>query len=612
MLSPERRPSVAERRPSLYMYQQPNSITVPHLAGIEDPLPETTPEKVDVLIVGTGIVESMLAAALAWQGSSVLHIDSNDYYGDTSATMTVDQVKRWVERIHQGLVPCYSDAKLYVSNSIHPNGKYISKDFGIDLSPKILFSKSDLLSILVKSRVYQYLEFQSLSTFHTYENDSFEKLTNTKQEIFTDQNLPLMTKRNIMKFIKFVLEWEAHPEIWEPYADRTLMELLVEKFKLEKPQVFELMFSIGLCYNIDAKIPGSLQRIRRYLSSYDVYGPFPVMYSKYGGAGEISQGFCRSAAVAGATYKLNERLLSFDPNTKVATFQDGSKVSVEEKVVISPTQASEYSKNVPAQKYEVHRLTCVVEKDCTEWFAEGESAAVIVFPPQSLKSGNKQVVQAFILGSNSECCPRGTSIWYLSSTEQGPRAEMDLDAALEAMEMSILRESDQDIAADDDLVQMAADGHAAVINSVKLGKSFKEYISREKVQFLFKLYYTQYTATPAFDVVNPTFFDTGAQISGKLIPGASDNGCLYTAMPSSEISYDEVVSAAKVLYEKIVGSDDDFFDIDFEDEDEVANNEQSKLSYENAIEDDDDDVGGADRDIEMQDETSEFVGEMEL
>lgn len=600
---------MAERRPPVLSMtsQSTSSVVVPHLAGIEDPLPDTTPEKVDVLIVGTGMVESVLAAALSWQGSNVLHIDKNDHYGDSSATLTVDQIKKWAVQVNEGVFAgCYGNAKLYVSTSIgNGNGKYASRDFGLDLAPKILFAKSDLLSILVKSRVHQYLEFQSLSNFHTFENDNFEKLTNTKQEIFTDQKLPLMTKRNLMKFIKFVLSWEEQPEVWQPYADRSIHELLVEKFSLQKPQVFELMFSIGLCYNMETRTPDALQRIRRYLSSFDVYGPFSVLYSKYGGPGELSQGFCRSAAVGGATYKLNETLTSYDPTSKRAVFGDGSQVLVTEKVIVSPTQSPKDHKNVPRQQYEVHRLTCIVEKSCEQWFSEGESATVVVFPPGSLKSGNVQVVQAFILGSGSEICPQGTCVWYLSTTQQGPRAEMDLDAALEAMEISILRESSADLEQDESLVQFGPNGQT-LINSVRLGQSFKEYVPREKIQFLFKLYYTQYTSTPAFNVVDPSLFDiNGSSADRKLIPGASDNGVLYTAMPSGEISYDEVVTAVKVLYEKIVGSDDDFFDLDFEDEVETP---LDKADYENAIEDDDDDV-----DMSMgRHDTPEFVGEMEI
>ncbi|KAG0671802.1 Rab proteins geranylgeranyltransferase component A [Maudiozyma exigua] len=621
MLSPERRTSMAERRPSFANFSgnsnHIDTLMVPHLAGIEDPLPETTPEKVDVLIAGTGLVESVLAAALAWQGSNVLHVDSNDYYGDSAATLTVDQIKNWVNRIHNSKNESepYKNAKLYISSSnIGPDCKYASRDFGIDLSPKILFAKSDLLSILVKSRVHQYLEFQSLSTFHTYENDSFEKLTNTKQDIFTDQNLTLMTKRNLMKFLKFVLNWEKMPEIWQPYADKSITDFLFNKFKLEKPQVFELVFSIGLCSNMDTKVPLALNRIRRYLVSYDVYGPFPVLYSKYGGAGEVSQGFCRSAAVAGATYKLNEKLYSYNPTTQVATFTDGSKVTVTEKIIMSPTQAPEGNKHVPEQKYEVNRMVCLVEKDCKEWFSEDESAAVVVFPPGSLKSGNKHVVQTLIMGSGSECCPQGTSIWYLSTTESGVRAEMDLDAALEALEISIIRESSEEITNDNDIVQISDDGRP-IINSVRLGQSFKEYVPRESVQHLMKLSYTQLTSTPPFDVVNPALFDNDelnnrANSVNKFIPNASDNGIIYTAMPSSEISYDEVVTAAKVLYEKIVGSDDDFFDVDFEDDDNDAMptgaSVNGVINYENAIEDDEEDIQMG------EDDSNEFVGEMEI
>jgi len=35
----------------------------------------------DAVVVGTGLAESILAAALAWSGSSVLHLDSNPFYG---------------------------------------------------------------------------------------------------------------------------------------------------------------------------------------------------------------------------------------------------------------------------------------------------------------------------------------------------------------------------------------------------------------------------------------------------------------------------------------------------------------------------------------------------
>lgn len=590
-----RRPSMAERRSSMTQEGSLRPPVVPHLAGLEKPLPETVPEACDVVIAGTGLTESILAAALAWQGSSVLHIDANDYYGDTTATLTIDQLKTWVERVNKGEIKGYQDAVLYI-----PRGnEFKSKDFGIDLTPKVLFCKSDLLSLLVTARVYKYLEFLPLSSFHFFENDNFEKMTSTKQDIFTNQTLSLATKRSLMKFIKFSLDWESHSDVWSPYKDASIETFLQEQFKLEKAQIFELIFSIGLCNNNETHTPEALARIKRYLISYDVYGNFPVMYSKYGGAGEISQGFCRSAAVAGATYKLNTKLVSFDPKTKIAQLSDNSCVKINEQIIISPSQAPTDSKFLSKQNYEIQRLTVIVKKDCTQWFHDNESAAVVVFPSGSLESNNKQAVQAIIMGEGSGITAKGTCVWYMSTIETGKRGRDDLEAALKAMEGSILRESsDLD-------TQDYFDNANGMLNSVKLGQSFKDFVPKEKIQYILKFYYIQFTSIPHAGVVNPNLYRKNS-VHVEDDVDAPDRGVIYSSLPSSEISYDGIVTASKILYEKVVGSDDDFFDVDFEDDDDegsIANNLESAIA-----EDDDDD----EHIVEPGAAPVEFAEDMEL
>lgn len=123
------------------------------------------------------------------------------------------------------------------------------------------------------------------------------------------------------------------------------------------------------------------------------------------------------------------------------------------------------------------------------------------------------------------------------------------------------------------------------------------------------MYYKQLTSTPPFEVVDPSIFDVNDPADGvhkKLIPGASDNGVLYTALPSAEISYDEAVTAARVLFQRIVGSDDDFFDLDFEDEDDTDQMNES------AVVDDEDDRMDIGLNAEMSVEPVEFAGEMEI
>lgn len=582
-MSSERRPSMAERRSSTTTrphfdsnlstsYSTQGGIgntsrrpsVVPHLAGLEKPLPESIPDQCDVVIAGTGLIESILAAALAWQGSNVLHIDANNYYGDNTATLTIDQLKNWVQKVNNNEVDGFKNALLYI-----PSGNELkSRDFGIDLTPKILFAKSDLLSLLIKSRVYKYLEFLPLSSFHFFENDNFEKMSNTKQDIFTNQSLSLITKRSLMKFIKFAIDWENQQDVWENYKKESIEKFLKEQFKLEKPQIFELIFSIGLCNNLSISTPEALARIKRYLISFDVYGNFPVMYSKYGGAGEISQGFCRSAAVAGTTYKLNTRLETFDPKTKIAKFSDNSKIKVNEQVILSPSQAPLNSKFIPNQDYEIQRLTVIVKKDCKEWFENGESASIVVFPSGSLSNNNKEAVQAIIMSEDTGITAKDTCVWYLSTTEKGQKGRYDLENALKAMENAILRESSDHLDNEDEIFENGT----GVINSVKLGQSFKDFAPKEKIQYLLKIFYVQKTSIPHSGIVIPNQYRKNSIQPTFEDPSAPDNGVIYSTLPSSEISYDGIITAAKILYEKIVGSDDDFFDVDFEDEDEEISN----------------------------------------
>ena len=55
------------------------------------------PDSFDVVIIGTGLGESMIAASLSRIGKSVLHIDRNDYYGSQWATFTFDSIIKWVQ-----------------------------------------------------------------------------------------------------------------------------------------------------------------------------------------------------------------------------------------------------------------------------------------------------------------------------------------------------------------------------------------------------------------------------------------------------------------------------------------------------------------------------------
>jgi Rab proteins geranylgeranyltransferase component A len=50
----------------------------------------------DLVIEGTGLTESILAAAASWSGRKVLHVDKNTFYGSHWAALSLDQLDAWV------------------------------------------------------------------------------------------------------------------------------------------------------------------------------------------------------------------------------------------------------------------------------------------------------------------------------------------------------------------------------------------------------------------------------------------------------------------------------------------------------------------------------------
>lgn len=56
---------------------------------------EDIPDEVDVVVVGTGLTESIVAAACARIGKSVLHLDERSYYGGQWASFTFEGLLHW-------------------------------------------------------------------------------------------------------------------------------------------------------------------------------------------------------------------------------------------------------------------------------------------------------------------------------------------------------------------------------------------------------------------------------------------------------------------------------------------------------------------------------------
>ncbi|KAM4620715.1 rab proteins geranylgeranyltransferase component A 1 isoform 2-T2 [Polymixia lowei] len=66
---------------------------------------EDLPSEFDVVILGTGLVESVVAAACSRVGQRVLHLDRRSYYAANWASFTFNALLSWIEEYNAGLHP---------------------------------------------------------------------------------------------------------------------------------------------------------------------------------------------------------------------------------------------------------------------------------------------------------------------------------------------------------------------------------------------------------------------------------------------------------------------------------------------------------------------------
>lgn len=59
------------------------------------------PTDFEVIVIGTGLEESIIAAALARNGHNVLHIDIHDYYGESWAAFNFSGIQDWISNVNK-------------------------------------------------------------------------------------------------------------------------------------------------------------------------------------------------------------------------------------------------------------------------------------------------------------------------------------------------------------------------------------------------------------------------------------------------------------------------------------------------------------------------------
>ncbi|KAI0428243.1 rab protein geranylgeranyltransferase component A [Xylaria sp. FL1042] len=440
----------------------------------------------DTVICGTGLSQSLLALALSRSKKRILHLDANDFYGEHEAALSLQEADTWAQshagagidvkhQLDNGLASTKDnagesvakwseDGKVMTAPALsekvsaifqnthvwkHPNaeaqGLSFPRAYSLALAPQIIHTKSKLLSQLVSSRAYRQVEFLAVGSFFVYgttdavSGTTLARIPSSREDVFSAQSIPARSKRALMKFLKFVIDYDSDEQkpSWQGRADKPLSEYLVEDFKLDA-NLRDSILAMTLTLDGKVTVKDGLTTIHRHLTSIGLFGPgFCAVYPKWGGISEIAQVGCRAGAVGGSTYMLGA-LVSMDES-----INDGEislKLSNEVSIRTTTLVTSQHTGSDTSQS--ISRLVAVVNSPLQSLFetsAEGAptpAVAVIAFPsdsfPNNPQSGSNVPVYAFVHSSETGECPSGQCVVYLTM-QTTPQSSHILDQALTAL-----------------------------------------------------------------------------------------------------------------------------------------------------------------------------------
>ena len=254
---------------------------------------------------------------------------------------------------------------------------------------------------------------------------TLKRLPNGREDIFEDKSIDLRAKRSLMKFLKFVVDYENHQEIWEPAAEESLPNFLASQFQL--PNHLQSVI-IALALSLDTPdattVKYALPRIARHLTSIGVFGPgFGAVLPKWGGGAEIAQVACRAGAVGGGVYVLGTGITSTQANKEQSMDVSLSNGEVVKTTHVARAAFTQDSITMDETSKPISRVIAIASSPLLSLFestVEGSPLAavsVVVFPPNTLNKGDLlQTHPVYIMAHSSETgeCPADQCSYPLS------------------------------------------------------------------------------------------------------------------------------------------------------------------------------------------------------
>ncbi|XP_041972703.1 rab proteins geranylgeranyltransferase component A 1 [Aricia agestis] len=409
------------------------------------------PTDFQVIVVGTGMVESIVAAACSRIGKDVLHLDTSDHYGGLWASYNFDGLQKFIKEVKSDPAKqpqVYNlTEKWYIekdstqdeekkegeenkteeSKKIWSQSSFASeyRKFNIDMTPKLLFSRGPLVELLISSNIARYAEFRCVTRVLTWLNDKLTPVPCSRADVFATEAVSIVEKRQLMKMLTSIVgynEEEMNNE-FKDWNDKTFTEYLTHK-GLTPNLIHYVVYAIAGGTSRMPCLEG-VRECKKFLMSLGRYGNTPFLWPMYG-SGELPQCFCRLCAVFGGVYCLNrpiekvETRTTDDGKTQVVVGSKSKALNCDHLVIGIDSCPEELLSPEPAEGADISKAVFVTNGPILP--SEKEPLSLVRFPP--LEEGGSTVT-ALEVGPATGSCPKGLFVVYFV-TDKVTDAEADL------------------------------------------------------------------------------------------------------------------------------------------------------------------------------------------
>ncbi|KAK6125536.1 hypothetical protein DH2020_040721 [Rehmannia glutinosa] len=443
--------------------------------------PPIEPSNFDLIVIGTGLPESIIASAASAAGKTVLHLDPNPFYGSHFASLPLNDLVSFLQSQSQSqsqsqfesqpsqtsddyastpLVtrPLYSALEF---NSYSSDPIDSSRKFNLDMAgPRVFLCSDSMINLILKTEINQYMEFKSVDAcFLSDAEGKLENVPDSRSAIFKNRSLSLPEKNQLMKFFKLVQGHFGSESEEDKISEQDLESPFVEfltKMGLSQKLKSIILYTIVLadydqgnlkvCKDvIDTK--SGINRLALYHSSIGRFSNAngAIIYPIYG-QGELPQAFCRRAAVKGCIYVLRMPIVAVLMDKDGGAYKGvklGSGQELFSSQLILAPHLTIPSTLAPAEqvttchdvrlsdtKEKVARGICIAKNSVNPEVAN----CLVFFPPRSLYPEQITSVRVLQLSGNVAVCPSGMFVTYLSAIcDTAVEGKKLLSAAMDAL-----------------------------------------------------------------------------------------------------------------------------------------------------------------------------------